>query len=100
MQVFGVDVGGSGVKGAPVDLSTGELSGGRTRIPTPKPATPDAVADAIVEIVETHEWSGPIGVTVPSVVINGVVQTAANIDPGWIRCDVATLLTDRRHDGR
>ena len=95
MQVFGVDVGGSGVKGAPVDLSTGKLIGERTRIPTPKPSTPDAVADAIVEIVESHGWSGPIGVTVPSVVINGVVQTAANIDPAWVDCNVARLLTGR-----
>lgn len=95
MQVFGVDVGGSGVKGAPVDLSTGNLIGGRTRIPTPKPSTPEAVADAILEIVESHGWSGPIGVTVPSVVINGVVQTAANIDPTWVECDVARLLTGR-----
>ena len=95
MQVFGVDVGGSGVKGAPVDLTTGKLIGERTRIPTPKPATPDAVADAIVEIVESHGWSGPIGVTVPSVVLNGVVQTAANIDPGWVDCDVADLLAGR-----
>ena len=95
MQVFGVDVGGSGVKGAPVDLSTGKLIGERTRIPTPKPSTPDAVADAILEIVESHGWSGPIGVTVPSVVINGVVQTAANIDPAWVDCNVARLLTGR-----
>ena len=95
MQVFGVDVGGSGVKGAPVDLTTGKLVGDRTRIPTPKPATPDAVADAIVEIVDSHGWTGPIGVTVPSVVINGVVKTAANIDPGWVDVDVASLLAER-----
>jgi polyphosphate glucokinase len=95
VQVFGVDVGGSGVKGAPVDLTTGQLIGERTRIPTPKPATPDAVADAIVEIVQSHGWSGSIGVTVPSVVINGVVQTAANIDPGWVDIDVADLLARR-----
>ena len=95
MQVFGVDVGGSGVKGAPVDLTTGTVIGERTRIPTPKPSTPDAVVEAIVEIVQTHEWSGPIGVTVPSVVINGVVQTAANIDPGWINCDAAALIAGR-----
>ena len=95
MQVFGVDVGGSGVKGAPVDLTTGTLIGKRTRIPTPKPATPEGVVDTIAEIVHMHGWSGPIGVTVPSVVINGVVQTAANIDPGWIDYDAAALLTTR-----
>lgn len=95
VQVFGVDIGGSGVKGAPVDLATGMLVGERTRIPTPKPSTPDAVADAIVEIVNTHGWSGPIGVTVPSVVINGVVETAANIDSEWVDYDVCKMLTER-----
>lgn len=95
MQVFGVDVGGSGVKGAPVDLTTGMLAADRMRIPTPKPSTPGAVADAIVEIVATHGWSGPVGVTVPSVVINGVVQTAANIDDGWVGVDVSELLGNR-----
>lgn len=95
MQVFGVDVGGSGVKGAPVDLTTGMLAGERTRIPTPKPSTPDAVSDAIVEIVGAHGWSGPIGVTVPSVVINGVVETAANIDDGWLGVNVGEMLENR-----
>lgn len=95
MQVFGVDVGGSGVKGAPVDLTTGMLAGERTRIPTPKPSTPDAVSDAIVEIVATHGWSGPVGVTVPSVVINGVVETAANIDDGWLGVNVGEMLENR-----
>ncbi|MGB9359552.1 MAG: ROK family protein [Acidimicrobiia bacterium] len=95
MQVFGVDVGGSGVKGAPVDLTTGVLVGERTRIPTPKPSTPDAVADAIVEIVAAHDWSGPVGVTVPSVVINGVVETAANIDDGWLGVNVGEMLENR-----
>ena len=94
MQVFGVDVGGSGVKGAPVDLATGALTADRTRIPTPVPSTPDAVVGAIAEIVASHGWSGPIGVTVPSVVIDGVVKTAANIDSGWIDVNVAEMLRD------
>ena len=95
MQVFGVDVGGSGVKGAPVDLTTGMLAADRTRIPTPKPSTPEAVTDAIVEIVASHDWSGPIGVTLPGVVIGGVLETAANIDDGWIGVNVAELLGNR-----
>lgn len=95
MQVFGVDVGGSGVKGAPVDLTTGQLAASRTRIPTPKPATPDAVVDAIADIVTSHGWSGPVGVTVPGVVLNGVVQTAANIGAGWVGFDAATVLAER-----
>jgi len=95
VQVFGVDVGGSGVKGAPVDLSTGVFAAKRMRIPTPQPATPAAVTDAIVDIVEAHGWNGPIGVTVPSVVRGGVVETAANIDPGWVGLDACAMLSDR-----
>lgn len=95
MQVFGVDVGGSGVKGAPVDLTTGALVAERTRIPTPTPSTPEAVADAIAEVVASHGWSGSVGVTVPSVVIDGVVKTASNIDSGWIDVNVAEMLRDR-----
>lgn len=95
MQVYGVDVGGSGVKGAPVDLSTGQLAAARTRIPTPKPATPEAVTEAIAEVAASHGWSGPIGVTVPGVVLDGVVQTAANIGKGWIGYDAATAMAER-----
>lgn len=95
MQVFGVDVGGSGVKGAPVDLETGALVGERLRIPTPQPSTPAAVASAIVEIVQAHGWSGPVGVTIPGVVRAGVIETAANIDNGWVGLDAAAMLSDR-----
>ncbi|MEN8113135.1 MAG: ROK family protein [Actinomycetota bacterium] len=95
MQVFGVDVGGSGVKGAPVDLERGVLAGKRKRIPTPQPATPEAVIEAIAEIVHHHGWSGPVGVTVPSVVRHGVVETAANIGEGWIGFDAADALMQR-----
>ena len=95
MQVFGVDVGGSGVKGAPVDLKTGALAAERTRIPTPQPSTPHAVATAIAEIVRDHEWNGPVGVTIPGVVRAGVVETAANIDDGWVGMDAAVMLSDR-----
>ncbi len=95
MEIFGVDVGGSGVKGAPVDLTDGQLAAPRMRIPTPKPATPDAVIEAIAGIVSGHGWSGPIGVTVPGVVLDGVVQTAANISEEWIGFDAATGLSER-----
>lgn len=94
VQVFGVDVGGSGVKGAPVDLETGALAAERLRIPTPQPSTPAAVSDAIAQIVADHGWNGPVGVTIPGVVRSGVVETAANIDDGWIGLDAATMLTD------
>lgn len=95
MQVFGVDVGGSGVKGAPVDLGTGSLAAERLRIPTPQPSTPDAVSDAIAQVIESHRWDGPVGVTIPGVVRSGVVETAANIDAGWIGFDAAAMLTER-----
>jgi polyphosphate glucokinase len=95
VQVFGVDVGGSGVKGAPVDVETGALVGERLRIPTPQPSTPSAVASAIVEIVQAHGWSGPVGVTIPGVVRAGVIETAANIDNEWVGLDAAAMLTER-----
>jgi polyphosphate glucokinase len=81
---FGVDVGGSGVKGGIVDLDTGLLIGDRFKLLTPQPATPDAVAKTIAEVVAHFGWEGPLGVTYPGVVADGVVRTAANVDKGWI----------------
>jgi len=94
----GVDVGGSGIKGATVDLSTGELTQDRLRIETPQPATPEAVARVVGEVVSHFAGElgqGPVGVTIPGVVTNGVVRTAANIDPSWIGTDIDTMLTER-----
>ena len=91
---FGVDVGGSGVKGATVDLSTGELATERIKILTPQPSTPDAVADTVAKIVEQAGWDGPVGVTLPSVVKGGIARTAANIDKSWIDTDAHKLLSD------
>lgn len=95
VQVFGVDIGGSGVKGAPVDLETGVLVTKRSRIPTPQPSTPDAVADVVVELLDERGWKGPVGITVPSVVRDGVVLSAANIDDRWIGTDAARLFAER-----
>ncbi|MCB0933145.1 MAG: ROK family protein [Mycobacterium sp.] len=81
---LGIDVGGSGVKGAIVDLSTGQLASERFRLETPQPATPPAVTSTIAEVVRHFGWTGPVGVTYPGVVVNGVVQTAANVDSSWI----------------
>lgn len=92
---FGVDVGGSGVKGAPIDLAGGELSGARLRVATPRPATPAAVVEVVVEVVERHGWAGPVGVTLPCVLRRGTVHTAANLAaPEWIGTDAATLFTE------
>ncbi|MFN8533650.1 MAG: ROK family protein [Dehalococcoidia bacterium] len=82
--VLGVDIGGTGVKGALVNLATGELIGERFRIPTPQPATTDAIAATVAEITRHFDWHGPIGCTFPGVVKHGVVRTAANVDPSWI----------------
>ncbi|SNQ49027.1 Polyphosphate glucokinase [Frankia canadensis] len=93
MQVFGVDVGGSGIKGAPVNIEDGSLAAPRLRIPTPQPAEPAAVADTIAEVVNHFGWSGPVGVALPAVVKNGIALTAANIAPSWIGTDTVALLS-------
>ncbi|GAA3361360.1 MULTISPECIES: polyphosphate--glucose phosphotransferase [Saccharopolyspora] len=92
---FGVDIGGSGIKGCPVDIDGGVLAEERMRIPTPHPSTPDAVADAVAEIVEKFGWSGPVGVTLPSVIKEGVAHSAANIDKSWIGTDAQALFAER-----
>ena len=86
---IGVDVGGSGVKVAAVDVETGRLIGSRLRVATPNPSTPSAVVTAIARLVaeverEVDAAGVPVGVGVPSVVLHGVTRTAANIDAGWI----------------
>ena len=79
--LLGVDVGGSGIKGAPVDRG---VASDRKRIPTPRPATPAAVAEVIAQVAAQFETTGPIGCTLPAVVVGDVVKTAAHIDPSWI----------------
>ncbi|MEU5540864.1 polyphosphate--glucose phosphotransferase [Streptomyces sioyaensis] len=95
MKVFGVDIGGSGIKGAPVDLERGDLADERYKVLTPHPATPDAVADGVKQVVDHFEWSGPVGATFPGVVTEGTTRTAANVDKGWIGTDAGALLTSR-----
>jgi polyphosphate glucokinase len=97
-QGFGIDVGGSGIKGGIVDLVTGELVGERFKVLTPQPATPEAVAGGIREVVEHFDWKGPVGVTLPAVITGGVARTAANIDKGWIGTDVYQLLAGQLGD--
>jgi polyphosphate glucokinase len=93
---FGVDVGGSGIKGARVDLAAGEFAADRVRIPTPQPATPEAVVDVVAEVLEQADApDGPFGLTLPAVVMHGVARTAANIDDAWIGTDVAALVHER-----
>ena len=94
---LGIDVGGSGIKGAPVDLERGQFATDRLRVDTPKVSSPAAVADIIANIASHFAdeiGDSPIGVTLPAVVTNGVVRTAANIDPAWIGTDAPKLLSD------
>ncbi|MCK2217638.1 ROK family protein [Actinomadura sp. ATCC 31491] len=92
MNVLGIDIGGSGIKGAPVDTEAGKLIDERLRIPTPEPSGPEAVAAAVAEIQRHFGWNGPVGVTFPGVVMDGVVRTAANVDRSWIGVDAAALF--------
>ncbi len=92
---FGIDIGGSGIKGAQVDLETGELLTERFRIATPQPALPEPMMDVAAEIVRMGEWDGEVGCAFPAVVHHGIVQTAANIDPSWIGQDGPALLAKR-----
>jgi polyphosphate glucokinase len=93
-HAIGVDIGGTGIKGAPVDLGAGAFTAERIRIPTPQPATPDAVAAVVKEIVAKLDAPGTIGLTLPSVVLDGVVKTAANIDQEWIGTDAKALFEE------
>lgn len=86
---LGIDIGGTGIKGAPVDVATGSLLVARRRIPTPQPATPDAVTEVVAELARAFDWTGPIGATFPAVVRRGVVHTASNVDDAWIGTDAA-----------
>lgn len=92
MHVLGIDIGGSGIKGAPVDTTTGELLADRHRIPTPQPSKPEAVADVVGELVRHFAWDGPVGCTFPAIVQQGVVLSAANVDNDWIGVNGTALL--------
>jgi polyphosphate glucokinase len=92
-EAFGIDIGGTGIKGAVVDVSTGHLVTNRKRILTPRPSTPDAVADVVAKLVSDAGWSGPVGATFPAVIQHGVARSAANVDPSWIGTDVDACFT-------
>ncbi len=94
MAVLGIDIGGSGIKGAPVDVETGEFMEDRYRISTPSPGNPEQVIEIIRRIVEHFDWTGKIGVGFPGVVRRGVVETAANVSDEWIGEDLAALIQD------
>jgi polyphosphate glucokinase len=94
-QPFGIDFGGTGIKGAPVDLDTGEFAAERERIRTPEKSTPEAIAEIFVDLLDKFpDCTGAVGVTVPGVVRHGVVHSAANIDKAWIGTDADKLFTE------
>ncbi len=90
---YGVDIGGSGIKGAIVDLGRGELATPRVKYPTPQPSTPEAVADVVARLVREVEWTELVGATVPAVIKHGVARTAANVDRSWIGTDADAVFT-------
>ena len=100
-SVIGIDIGGTGIKGGIVDLTKGKLIGDRYRIPTPQPATPEAVAGVVGQIVaelsSRPEGPGtdvPVGVTFPAIIQHGIARSAANVDKSWVDTDVDGLLTN------
>jgi polyphosphate glucokinase len=99
MQSFGVDIGGSGIKGCTVDLAEGRLVGERVRVDTPQPSTPEAVYEAVAGIVGGFGWTGEVGVTFPGVMKKGVAHTAANVDKSWIGTDIDADLERRLPGG-
>lgn len=92
MQILGIDIGGSGIKGAPIDPETGELLAPRYRIPTPKLGKPKPMANVVAAIAQHFAWHGPIGCGFPAVVKDGVVHSAANIHERWIGTDASSLF--------
>jgi polyphosphate glucokinase len=92
---FGVDIGGSGIKGARVNLTTGELASDRVKIPTPKSYDVDEVVQTVLDVVAQAEWDGPFGCTFPGIVKRGVLHSAANLGPHWVGLDFQSLLAER-----
>jgi polyphosphate glucokinase len=95
MIILGIDVGGSGIKGAPVDIGRGALAAPYERIPTPKPSTPDAVGDVVAEIVARFGGEGPVGCTFPAIIKGGVAYSAANVDKSWVGTNGAALFEQK-----
>ena len=93
MQILGIDVGGTGIKGAMVETSTGVLVSERIRIKTPRPATPEAIGITLKDIVDRHNWTGPVGIGFPAAIQHGISRTAANIDKAFIGLPVTEYFS-------
>ena len=94
MKILGIDVGGSGIKGAVIETRTGKMLTERLRVDTPSPSSPEKVAKTVAGLARSFDWKGPVGCGFPAVIQNGVVRTASNIDNAWIGTDAKTLLSD------
>jgi polyphosphate glucokinase len=95
MAILGIDIGGSGVKGAPVDTVRGELLAERYRVPTPQPSDVTSVVEAVAEVASHFEGYEKVGITFPGVVVDGVTRTAANVDKSWLDAPAAQLFSER-----
>lgn len=93
MEILGIDVGGSGIKGAPVNIRTGNLTADRYRLKTPKGAEPEPVTVVVAEVVKHFEWKGPVGIGFPAPIKHGVAKMAANISPAWVGRNVDELFS-------
>lgn len=94
MEILGIDIGGSGIKGAPVKTRTGAFLADRHRIPTPEGARPDEVAQVVKKLVQHFAWQGPIGCCFPASIQHGVARTAANVDKSWIGTNIEYLFAE------
>jgi polyphosphate glucokinase len=95
MEILGIDIGGTGIKGAIVNVDTGELVSERHRIPTPKGARPEAVSNTIKELIDHFRWKGKVGCGFPAIVSNGKARSASNIDKSWIGVQVDDLFQEK-----
>lgn len=95
MEILGIDIGGSGIKGAIVDTNKGELVSERIRIPTPKPATPGAISEVISTLCQEHQWKGVVGVSFPTIIKKGRAMHFGNLDKSWKGTQVDELFQQR-----
>jgi polyphosphate glucokinase len=93
VQILGIDIGGTGIKAAIVETTTGELIGERTRVATPQPATPEAVGNVLKSVVESHQWTGPVGMGFPAAIQHGIARTASNVDKSFIGLPIAEYFS-------
>ena len=92
MEILGIDIGGSGIKAAIVDINKGEFITDRVRIPTPQPAKPENISEIIDQIVDSFNWQGPVGVSFPTVIKNGKAMHYGNLDKSWKGTQIDNLF--------